>query len=142
MSVAELIRNKDGGLIAVAPDSDVSAAAALLAEKRIGALVVKDGEKLAGILSERDIVRALAVRGGACLEQKVSSIMTSNVETCAPEESVESVMGRMTSGRFRHMPVVVEGKVTGIISIGDLVKSRLSQLEMETESLKQYIASG
>ena len=142
MSVAELIRNKESALISVAPDTGVSDAAALLAEKRIGAVVVKEGERLAGILSERDIVRALAVRGGGCLDQKVSSIMTSNVETCTPNETVESVMGRMTSGRFRHMPVVVEGKVTGIVSIGDLVKSRLSQLEMETESLKQYIASG
>ena len=142
MSVAELLRNKDGGLISVTPDTEVSDAAALLAEKRIGAVVVKEGERLAGILSERDIVRALAVRGGDCLTQKVSSIMTSNVETCAPNESVEGVMGRMTAGRFRHMPVVVEGRVSGIISIGDLVKSRLSQLEMETESLKQYITSG
>ena len=142
MSVAELIRNKQGNLITVTPDTDVSDAAALLAEKRIGAVIVKEGERLAGILSERDIVRALAVRGSGCLDQKVSAIMTSNVETCAPEESVESVMSRMTSGRFRHMPVVVEGKVSGIVSIGDLVKSRLSQLEMETESLKQYIASG
>jgi CBS domain-containing protein len=142
MSVADLIRNKDGGLVTVTPDTNVADAAALLAEKRIGAVVVLKGERLAGILSERDIVRALAVRGGGCLDQTTESIMTANVETCGPDESIESVMGRMTAGRFRHMPVVVEGRVTGIVSIGDLVKSRLSQLEMETESLKQYIASG
>ena len=107
-------------------------AAATLAEKSFGALVVSvTGDDIAGILSERDIVRALAREAGGCLTMPVSKLMTENVVTCALADTANSVLQRMTEGRFRHMPVVEDGKMVGLLSIGDVVKARMTEIEHE-----------
>jgi CBS domain-containing protein len=116
---------------------------AMLAEHRIGATVVSaDGGTVDGIVSERDVVRALAARGAAVLSERVADIMTAEVQTCKPDASVNDLMRTMTEGRFRHVPVVVEGRLSGIVSIGDVVKTRIGELETERESLERYISSG
>lgn len=120
----------------VTPSSPVSAAAAILAEKRYGALVVSnDGTDIAGIISERDVVRALAREAGGCLTMPVSKLMTETVETCSPNETSNSVLERMTAGRFRHMPVVEDGKMVGLLSIGDVVKARITEIEQENAAM-------
>jgi CBS domain-containing protein len=107
----------------------------------VGALVVvEDGDRIIGIVSERDIVRAIA-GGAAALDQPVSSVMTKNVMTCSDGETIDSVMSRMTKGRFRHLPVAENGRLTGIISIGDVVKARIEQVEREAEEMRAYIAT-
>ena len=112
----------------------------IVAVPLLGALVVsEDGDGVAGIISERDIVRGLPEHGAGLLEMKVSGIMTSEVKTCAPDDKVPDIMGEMTRSRFRHMPVVNDGKLCGIISIGDVVKNRLEELETETHVLRDYI---
>lgn len=120
----------------IAPSASVAKAAAALAEKRIGALVVSAGEgHIAGIVSERDIVRALAREAGGCLTMPVSKLMTEKVESCAPSETSNSVLERMTAGRFRHMPVVEGGKMVGLLSIGDVVKARITEIEEENAAM-------
>jgi CBS domain-containing protein len=115
----------------------------MLSEKKIGAVVVsEDGVNVGGIISERDIVRAVADGGGSALQQPVSSVMTEAVITCDRADSVESVMQKMTSGRFRHVPVVADGALLGIISIGDVVKRRIEDAEAEAEHLRGFIAGG
>lgn len=124
----------------IPPESAVSEAARLLSEKRIGALVVSsDGKTVSGIISERDIVRELGRRGHECLDETVGEMMTRKITYCSPEESADQVLARMTGGRFRHMPVVRDGQMIGLISIGDVVKARLDELAMEQESLKEMI---
>lgn len=128
------------GIITINPDKPVSDAAQLLAEMRIGAVVVsRDGTTVAGILSERDIVRELGRRGTGCLTDTVGEMMTSTIETCAPDEKADHVLARMTGGRFRHMPVMEGERMIGVISIGDVVKARLDELSMEQEALKGMI---
>lgn len=141
MLVQQILNSKDGaGLITVTPDSPVSEAANLLSTKRIGTVVVsKDGHSLDGILSERDIVRELGKRGAGCLNETVDSMMTSKITTCAPSDSADRVLEMMTSGRFRHMPVMDGGKMIGLISIGDVVKARLAELAMEKDALQGMI---
>jgi CBS domain-containing protein len=130
----------DVGVISVTPTSSVTDAAKLLSEHRIGTVVVSsDGETLEGILSERDIVRELGKRGTGCLSDPVSALMTSKLTTCSPSDSAIEVLEMMTAGRFRHLPVMVDGKMVGLISIGDAVKGRLAQLAMEKESLEGMI---
>lgn len=114
-------------------------AAALLSENRIGALVVVVGERVTGILSERDIVRAVARDGEGALASKVSDKMTGTVVTCGPQDTMAAVMNRMTAGRFRHLPVVDNGRLAGIVSIGDVVKFRLAEIERESSMLRDYI---
>ena len=115
----------------------------MLAEKKIGAVVVsEDGVGVGGIISERDIVRAVAEGGGDALQQSVSSKMTAEVITCDRSDSVESVMQKMTAGRFRHVPVIADGALLGIISIGDVVKRRIEDAEAEAEHLRGFIAGG
>jgi len=127
-------------VLAVAPQTPVSEAVRILAEKRIGALVVSsDGRKAEGILSERDIVRELAARGGEILNQPVADLMTRKLVTCTPGDSARHVVEKMTAGRFRHMPVLEEGTMIGLISIGDVVKGRLDELTMETNALADMI---
>lgn len=127
-------------VLAVAPQTPVSEAVRILAEKRIGALVVSsDGRKAEGILSERDIVRELAARGGEILNQPVADLMTRKLVTCTPGDSARHVVEKMTAGRFRHMPVLEEGTMIGLISIGDVVKGRLDELTMETNALSDMI---
>jgi len=112
----------------------------LLAERRIGAVVVLGADhRIVGILSERDIVRALAEHGPTALNKPVSQVMTRDVKTCTEDDTVEGLMGRMTTGKFRHMPVVQQGKLVGIVSIGDVVKNRVEEIEHEAATLRDYI---
>ncbi|MHC9236854.1 CBS domain-containing protein [Pseudooceanicola sp. 502str34] len=141
MLVQQILKTKAvGGVFTVEPGVSVREAAEVLASKRIGGVVVSsDGETPEGILSERDIVRTLATQGPSCLDQKVSALMTPDPKCCQPEDSVESVLRRMTDGRFRHMPVTEGGKLVGIVTIGDAVAARLSQLAMEKDALEGMI---
>lgn len=141
MLVQQILKSKaDDGVVTVAPQSRVSEAAALMAARGIGALVVSgDGKRAEGIISERDLVRSLGRRGPVCLNDTVASMMTRDPETCALDEAVESVMTRMTEGRFRHLPVVEGGEMVGLISIGDVVKARLTELAMEKDALEGMI---
>ncbi|WP_425045479.1 CBS domain-containing protein [Primorskyibacter sp. S87] len=142
MLVQQILKSKAGsGVVTLAPDAKVSDAARILSEKRIGTVVVSsdDGQTADGILSERDIVRELAKEGSGCLDQSVSAYMTTKLVTCTREDSAEDVLTRMTEGRFRHMPVVEDGKLVGIVTLGDAVKAQLSQLAMEKDALQGMI---
>ncbi len=141
MQVVQVLKSKGSdGIETVRPGTLVGEAAKVLAEKRIGTVVVsEDGVKPLGILSERDIVRELAVRGGACLELPVDEFMTSRLSTCTREDDANDVLTRMTEGRFRHMPVVEDGRMVGIITLGDVVKARLAELAMENSALEGMI---
>lgn len=141
MLVAQILKSKGSAEVAtIAPQASVQEAAETLTAQRIGALVVsRDGERAEGILSERDIVVALGQGGAACLAQPVAGLMTRDPVICAPGESSDTVLARMTEGRFRHLPVVVDGRMVGLISIGDVVKARLSELAMEREALAGMI---
>jgi len=141
MQVHQILRTKpQASIITVMPGSSVADAARLLAERRIGAVVVsKDGKTPLGILSERDIVRDLGRRGAICLDDKVEALMTRNLVSCAPDDNTDSVLEKMTAGRFRHMPVLKDGAMIGIISIGDVVAARISELAMEKDALAGMI---
>ena len=141
MLVSQMLKSKsEMGVISVTPTSTVTEAAKLLSQHRIGTVVVSaDGQSLDGILSERDIVRELGKRGTACLNDPVSALMTYKLVTCKPYNSALEVLEIMSEGRFRHIPVLDDGKMIGLISIGDAVKSRLAQLAMEKESLEGMI---
>lgn len=142
MSVAHILGTKGRGVITASPDDTVHAAATTLSEKRIGAVVAvgRDGS-IGGIVSERDIVRALAQHGAKAMTLKLSEIMTKQVHTCAPADSEADLMGLMTAKRVRHLPVVEHGKLVGMISIGDVVKFRIEAIEREADEMKTYIAS-
>ncbi len=141
MLVQQILQAKDSdGVVTITPGTLVSEAAKILAERRIGGLVVsRDGESADGILSERDIVRSLAVRGATCLTEKIDEMMTRNPVCCTPQDSSDAVLAQMTDGRFRHMPVVADGRLVGIVTIGDVVKSRLQELSMEKNALEGMI---
>ncbi|PUB19160.1 CBS domain-containing protein [Yoonia sediminilitoris] len=141
MIVAQILKSKaDVGVVSVKPTDHVNDAVRLLSEKRIGTVVVsQDGQSLDGILSERDIVREMGSRGVACLNEPVSGMMTSKLITCGPHDSADTVLELMTNGRFRHLPVMENGKMIGLISIGDVVKARLSELSMEKDALEGMI---
>ena len=141
MQVHQILKSKNvAGVATVEPGLSVAEAASQLSSRRIGSLVVsKDGETLAGILSERDIVRELGRRGPSCLGEAVSTIMTTKIQTCTLEETADQVLARMTEGRFRHLPVVENGRMVGLISIGDVVKARLAELSMEKDALEGMI---
>ncbi len=141
MQVHQILRSKPKqSIITVKPGSSISDAARLLAERRIGAVVVsEDGKKPMGILSERDIVRDLGRRGSGCLTDTVEALMTRNLISCAPTDSADSVLEKMTAGRFRHMPVMDGDEMVGIISIGDVVAARMSELAMEKDALEGMI---
>jgi CBS domain-containing protein len=139
MSLKNILAAKGGNIICIEPTADLTAAAKLLSTHRIGALVVLDAdERLVGILSERDIVRTMADVGGASLLLPVAEVMTRNVSTCDVNDSISSVMDRMTKGKFRHMPVLDKDRLAGMISIGDALKW---QIEMIRESMHQLEAS-
>ena len=143
MQVRGLLDTKGERVVTVRPDTTVAAVATRLAEHGIGAVVVSaDESSIDGVVSERDIVRALATRGAAALDETVAVIMTKQVFTCEPSTTVEEVMSLMTQRRIRHVPVVVDGRLSGIISIGDVVKDRMRDLETETQVLHEYIANG
>jgi CBS domain-containing protein len=143
MRISDVIRRKGSTVVTVEPDTDVRTLLGVLAEHGIGATVVSsDGRTIEGIVSERDVVRALAARGATVLSEPISEIMTSDVQTCSPDAHVDELMRTMTEGRFRHVPVVVDGALIGIVSIGDIVKHRVDELESEREALSRYITSG
>jgi CBS domain-containing protein len=140
MTVSIILAAKGRDVASVEPNAKLSLAVALLAEKRIGALLVLGVDRrIVGILSERDIVRALAEHGAQTLDLPVSQVMTRKVSTCTEGETIPSIMERMTEGKFRHMPVVDQGRLTGIISIGDVVKHRLQQMESDSAAMRDYI---
>lgn len=142
MLVQLILKSKaNSGVLTVASSASVAEAAAILAEKGIGTVVVSDdgGKTAAGILSERDIVRELAKSGSGCLSKPVGDYMTRDLITCTSQTNVEQVLQQMTEGRFRHVPVVEDGKLTGLVSIGDVVKAQLSQLAMEKDALQGMI---
>lgn len=140
MRISDVLRAKGDTVVTITPETDVAGLLRLLAEHKIGAAVVsEDGSTVAGIVSERDIVRALAARGIAVVYEPVSAIATTDVHTVSPETPLEEVERLMTEGRFRHAPVVVDGALSGIISIGDVVKKRIDELETERATLTGYI---
>jgi CBS domain-containing protein len=142
MQVQDVLRSKGNGVITVSPDITVAALLAVLAEHRIGAAVVsRSGLAVDGIASERDIVRAFAARGAAALADPVSAICTIDVRTVEPDVRTEELMRLMTELRIRHVPVVQNGELLGIVSIGDVVKSRITELETERTALADYIAT-
>ena len=140
MIVKNILAGKGGDVTTINPTADIIAAVKLMAERGIGAVVVLGADhRIGGILSERDIVRALAKHGATVLSEPVSQIMTGEVKTCSEDDTIGDLMGRMTTGRFRHLPVVKQGKLIGIVSIGDVVKSRVEEIDQETKTLREYI---
>ncbi|PRY22711.1 CBS domain protein [Aliiruegeria haliotis] len=141
MIVQQILKSKGtDGVITIAPGASVEEASQVLSEKRIGSVVISaDGKRFVGILSERDIVRELGKRGAVCMAEKVDDMMTGSIETCELSETAESVLSRMTEGRFRHMPVVDDGEMVGLITLGDVVKARLTELAMEKDALEGMI---
>jgi CBS domain-containing protein len=140
MNVKTILAAKGGDTVSIEPTADLAAAAQLLSARRIGAVVILGaGGRLAGILSERDIVRAISEHGAAALKLPVSQVMTRNVATCGEDDSLASIMERMTAGKFRHLPVVAKGELIGLVSIGDVVKQRVGEIEQESEQLRDYI---
>jgi CBS domain-containing protein len=142
VQISALLTAKGSSVVTIGPGATVAEAVAALEEHGIGALVVSaDGSHIDGIVSERDVVRALGHVGGALLDHPVRSIMTAQVLTCAPEEDVESLMSVMTDNRVRHVPVAVDGALQGLVSIGDVVKSRIGELEKDRKELVEYITA-
>jgi CBS domain-containing protein len=142
MTVKAILDGKGSDVATIAPAADLASAVKLLAQHRIGALVVVGPEReVAGIVSERDIIRVLAERGVAVLDQSVGQVMTRNVVTCTSAETMSRIMELMTAGKFRHLPVVEDARLIGIISIGDVVKRRLQQIESESAALRDYIGT-
>ncbi len=140
MTVSIILANKGREVVSIEPNASLAEAVRLLGEKRIGAaLILGADRRIAGIISERDIVRVLAERGAAVLEEPVSQTMTRKVESCNESDTVAHIMERMTQGKFRHMPVVDQGQVVGLVSIGDIVKHRLHEMERESTAMRDYI---
>ena len=142
MTVKTILSRKGRDVVTIVPTANLSDAVKLLAARRIGAVVVTGADnRVAGILSERDIVRTLGERGPAALEDNVAAVMTRKVTTCTEADTIAVIMERMTEGKFRHLPVVDQGRLIGVISIGDVVKFRLEEIEGETNALREYIAT-
>ena len=140
MTVRAILDLKGRDVTTIVPDKTLGDAASLLSQHKIGALVVTGADRrVTGILSERDIVKAVSASGAAALEEKIAARMTREVVTCGPHDTMAELMGRMTAGRFRHLPVVENGRLVGIISIGDVVKHRLAEMERESSALRDYI---
>lgn len=141
MTVRRILKHKSQeGIVTVPPGTSVAEAAAILTEKRIGTVVVSpDGKRFAGILSERDIVVAVAKQGAACLTRPVDDLMTRRVETCHCDDRADHVLERMTEGRFRHMPVVEGEEMVALISLGDVVKMRLDEVRAERDALEDMV---
>jgi CBS domain-containing protein len=142
MNVATILKAKGYNVVTASPGMTLAEAARLLSEKRIGALVIMQGRQILGILSERDIVKTVAYAGAEALERPVRDVMTSRVVTCSLNDSVDELMDEMTDRRFRHLPVVEDGELVGIVSIGDVVKHRIAETIMESEALRFYIVHG
>ncbi len=142
MRIADVLRTKGSVVATIAPDVPVTELLRSLAEHNVGAIVVVGPAGVAGIVSERDVVRRLHESGADLLSLPVSAIMTADVFTCSPSDTVDSLTVVMTERRFRHVPVLSDGQLVGIVSIGDVVKSRIGQLEQSQDQLQAYIAQG
>lgn len=141
MFVRQILTSKGGDIVSTGPSTRIADVAALMGKKRIGAIVVlEEDDRIVGIVSERDITRGLAEHGADLLSMTTDQIMTRDVVTCTPEDGTDKLMRKMTTGRFRHLPVVEKAKMVGIVSIGDIVKHRLEELENEASLLQDYIA--
>jgi CBS domain-containing protein len=142
MTVDHILQAKGRDVVTIEPTRTLAEAARILSERRIGAIIVSDVFRpVVGIFSERDIVRAVAARGAAALDDPVAGLMTEKVVTCTGKATVNEVMEMMTDGKFRHVPVVENGHLAGIVSIGDIVKHRLAEIEAETRAMRDYIAT-
>ena len=142
MIVSSVLQGKSTDLVTATSDMTIHETAKLLAKHKIGAVIVKENSKMAGIVSERDIVREFSKTDDGCSKIPVSSIMTRSVKTTSPDVPLTDVLTIMTSGRFRHMPVLANEEIVGIVSIGDIVKFRLKELETEAENLSAYVSGG
>ena len=143
MHVADIIKVKGSNVVTTAADETVAATARLLNVKRIGAIVVCDAHgKVIGVISERDIIGGIAIDGQRALDMRVRDLMTSKVISCKPTDTIADVMKVMTERRFRHLPVIEDGELRGIISIGDVVKNRLEETELEARALRDYVLTG
>jgi CBS domain-containing protein len=140
--VAQILKTKGAQVHACAPSDSLAEVTAMLHRHRVGAVVVKDADRVVGILSERDVVRALAEAGAGALEQPVRHYMSAEVIFARPQDTVDELMARMTDRRIRHLPVCDEDRLIGIVSIGDVVKTKIAETEHEAETLKAYIVSG
>lgn len=141
MFIDSILKTKGSNVISVTAQSTIGELISVLAANNVGAVVVTDAERMVGIISERDIVRHLAGSAEGFRSRPVSSLMTRNPTTCAPTDTVEAAINRMSSGRFRHLPVMDNGELVGIVSMGDLVKRKIEQAEQEAGELREYIAS-
>jgi len=139
MTVQAILDIKGHDIVSVTVDTRLSDAIALLSEREIGAVMVMKEGRIEGILSERDIVRVLGMRGAAILEEPVGAAMTSKVVTCRGSDTASAIMEKMTNGKFRHLPVIENDRIVGLISIGDVVKWRVHEYEQEQETLRDYI---
>jgi CBS domain-containing protein len=143
MYVRDILSTKGGRVTTIKPDAKISATSKLLSQHRIGAVLVTDAaDEIVGIISERDIVRGLASHGGSVAELSVTDLMTRDVRTCGLGDTIADIMGIMTTLRVRHLPVLDDGKLAGIVSIGDVVKYRLDEAKLEVESLRDYVMAG
>ena len=143
MFVSDILATKGGLVYTVTPGTTVGQVLQQLSTRRIGAVLVIDRlDRVAGIVSERDIVHALATHGAPAVDLEAAEVMTRNVVTCDPDDSIDQVMESMTQGRFRHLPVVQRGELLGLVSIGDVVKARIAETQHETEALRAYIVAG
>jgi CBS domain-containing protein len=143
MNIAQILKTKGRAVATVRPDAPLGEVINKLAQKRIGAIVVvSEKGDVAGIISERDIIRCLAEQGEASLEQPVSKAMTTSVISCQETSTIDEIMELMTQGRFRHVPVIEDGALVGIVSIGDIVKNHIAEVEMEVTAMRGYFATG
>jgi CBS domain-containing protein len=143
MNVAAILKGKGRAVVTAAPSVLLGEIARMLADRKIGAIVVvEDAGRIEGIISERDIIARIAAFGAACLAEPVSAAMTRTVVTCEEDDTLDELMARMTSGRFRHLPVTDRGALVGIVSIGDIVKHHIAEVEMEASALRGYIVAG
>lgn len=143
MNVATILKAKGRAVATARPDASLFDIASKLAARRIGAIViVGDNGQVAGIISERDIIRAMAERGADAPNRQVAEVMTRNVVSCQESDTIDSLMSLMTQGRFRHLPVIEDGALVGIVSIGDVVKNHVAEVEMEVSAMRGYLATG
>ncbi|MGI9525447.1 MAG: CBS domain-containing protein [Hyphomicrobiaceae bacterium] len=141
MNVAQVLKDKGRSVVIDRADTTIGDIVRDLARERIGAIVIVERDnRVIGIVSERDVMQAIATMGAACLDRPVSEIMTRNVVTCVEQDTLNDLMGKMTEGRFRHIPVVDDERIVGIVSIGDVVKHHIAEVEMEAHALKSYVA--
>jgi CBS domain-containing protein len=143
MNIAQILKSKGRAVATARPDATLGEIISKLAQKRIGAIViVGDNGEVAGILSERDVIRRLGERGAEALQEPASQIMTAAVITCQESSTLDELMELMTQGRFRHVPVIEDGALVGIVSIGDIVKNHIAEVEMEVTAMRGYFATG